>query len=185
VALVNVRLRAWLALFLLLLGGGVAPLHAQEVVQASEARVKAAFLFKFGDYVEWPAESFAGANDFTIGVLGADDLAGELSTLVAGRNVAGRPVTVRRLRPGEALRGVQVLFVAKPADAGPALASLSGQPTLVVTDSARGLPPESVINFVRVAERLRFDVSLPAARARGLKVSSRLLVVARKVVPAT
>lgn len=189
-ALVSARLRnAWLAALVLAIAGFVVVprVQAQEVVQASEARVKAAFLFKFGDYVEWPPASFApGATGFTIGVLGAGEVADELALLLANRSVAGRPAQLRRLRPGDSIAGVQVLFVGNGAgnDAKAALAALRGQPILVVTDAARGWPPDSVINFVSVAERMRFDVSLPAAQSRGLKISSRLLVVARKVVPA-
>jgi hypothetical protein len=164
-----------------------APVQAQDVVKASEPRVKAAFLFKFGDYVEWPAGTFGTpTTPLSIGVMDADALAGELSAVVAGHLVGGRPVEVRRLRHGDSTAGLQVIFVGevpgtKLADL---LAPLQGQAALVVTDSADGIAPGCVINFVVVSDKLRFDVSLPSAQARGLKVSSRLLAVARKVIAA-
>src|SRR5687768_13891237 len=181
-----------LALWLLLPLGLVVPGSAgaspgSSALQASEPRVKAAFLFKFGDYVEWPAGSFeAPTAPLTIGVLDANPLADELAAIVVGRQVGGRPVAVRRLRRGDRMEGLHVLFVGKIASGKleSLLAPIHGRPTLVVTESADGLRGDSVINFVVQSEKVRFDVSLPAAESRGLRVSSRLLAVARKVVEA-
>jgi hypothetical protein len=154
-------------------------------LQASEARLKAAFLFKFGDYVEWPAAP-ASNLPLRIGVVDDEELAAELSKLVANRQVGGRPVQVRRLHRGQALGDNEVLFVGRLADArlDELLEPLRGKPTLVVTESADGLREDSVINFVVMDGKLRFDLSLPAAAARRLRISSRLIPVARRVVEA-
>ena len=81
--------------------------------QALERRVKAAFLYKFLGYAEFPAGAFADPGaPVTIGVVGSDEMAAELSRVVAGRNVAGRPVVVRQLREGEGGNPVHLLFVA-------------------------------------------------------------------------
>ena len=178
-----------LALWLLLPLGFAMPGSASAAsgLQASEPRVKAAFLFKFGDYIEWPEGSFdSPAAPLTIGVLDANPLADELSAIVVGRHVGGRPVQVRRLRRGDPLAGLHVVFVGRVAGGKleALLAPIRGRPTLVVTESADGLRADSVINFVVQSEKVRFDVSLPAAETRGLKVSSRLSAVARKVVRA-
>ncbi len=78
--------------------GVLCPGPAQADAQADEYRVKAAFLYKFGGYVEWPDRSFARADSpIAIGVMGADALADELAQIVSGRNVSGRPVLVRKL----------------------------------------------------------------------------------------
>src|SRR5580765_4111873 len=80
---------------------------AQADAQADEYRVKAAFLYKFGGYVEWPDRSFARADSpVVLGVIGADTLADELAQIVSGRSVNGRPVLVRRLRPGDPIAGL-------------------------------------------------------------------------------
>jgi hypothetical protein len=170
-----------------LLLGLLVPLQASadEVVKASESRVKAAFLFKFGDYVEWPPGTFASSSEpLTIGVLGTDSVADELVAVSPTRSIAGRPIMVRRLRQGDSLAGLDIAYFDQRTEAELAelLAPLKGKATLVVTDSAQGLNVGGVINFVLVADKVRFDVSLPSANARGLKVSSRLLAVARKVV---
>jgi len=83
-----------------------------------ERQVKAAFLYKFAGYVDWPAGAFP-TNDtpVTIGVLGDDALASELSALVEGRTSGGRPVAVVRLRAIDPVPDVRVLFVAPPQHA--------------------------------------------------------------------
>lgn len=158
---------------------------AQGDVRAAEVRVKAAFLYKFCDFVEWPPGAFAApAAAFTIGVLGADALADELAAVVAQRSVHGRPVVVRKLRHGAPLAGLHLLFVGG-RDGGrlpEILAAAKGRPTLTVTEAEDGEDPGSVINFVLVADKVRFDVALPPAEAGGLKISARLLAVARRVV---
>ena len=149
-----------------------------------ERSVKAAFLYKFLGYTEFPVTAFADASaPFVIGVVGADDLAAELARIVAGRTVNGRAVTVRSLKENEAPAGVHLLFVAA-ADT-PKLARLQKlvpqQPMLTVTETENGLAQGSVINFKIVDERVRFDVALDAAERNNVKLSSRLLTVAHQV----
>ena len=158
---------------------------AQGDARAAEVRIKAAFLYKFCDFVEWPPAAFAAPEAaFTIGVLGADALADELAAVVARRSVHGRAVVVRKLRQGAPLAGLHLLFVGG-RDGGrlpDILAAAKGRPTLTVTEAEDGDDPGSVINFVLVADKVRFDVALPPAEAGGLKISARLLAVARRVV---
>jgi len=100
------------ALSILVAAGIAGPCAAQSDAQTAEYRVKAAFLYKFGGYVEWPQGVFAKPDSpIAIGVIGADALAEELARIVAGRTINGRPVTVRKLRPGEAVARLHVLFV--------------------------------------------------------------------------
>jgi hypothetical protein len=152
---------------------------------AAEYRVKAAFLYKFPVFVEWPAGVLARRDEpFAIGVLSADTLADELARPIAGRTVNGHPVTVRRLKPGDPLEGVHMLFVGRsdPRRLAEVLAPARGRPTLIVTESADGLAAGSAINFVVIDDKVRFDVALPSAERGELRISARLLAVARKVV---
>ena len=173
------------ALSVVLAVGLASPRPAQADAQADEYRVKAAFLYKFGGYVEWPDRSFARADSpVAIGVMGADALADELVQIVAGRNVNGRPVRVRKLRPGDPIAGLHVLFVGR-ADGGrlaEILAAAKGQALLTVTESEEGLELGSMINFVVVEDKVRFDIAPPPSESSNLKISARLLGVARKVV---
>jgi hypothetical protein len=160
---------------------------AQSVAEAPEPRVKAAFLLKFGSYVEWPPGTFASATaPFTIGVLDADPLADELATIVADRNIEGRPVVVHKLHEGDPISGLNVVFIGKASGGRLAalLAPAKGRATLAVTESEGALELGSMINFVVVDSKVHFDVSLQSAAAASLKISSRLLTVARKVVGA-
>lgn len=155
-----------------------------DAAPALDRVVKAVFLFKFLDYVELPAHAFADASaPYVIGVYGADDIARELAQAVAGRKLGERAIEVRRLRRGDPLTGLHMLFVgAAESPQLPALArAAQGQPLLLVTEDDRGLTAGTAINLVVVDGKVRFDVALdPAARA-GIRLSSRLLSVARSV----
>ena len=164
---------------LLCLVGGA---WAQE--RPAEVQIKAAFLYKFGDFVQWPPGSARLDAPFSIGVLGADEIAAALEPLVAGRTVQGRPIAVRRLKRGEPLAGLQVLFIGQSESARLAeiLAAAGGQAVLTVTETENALASGSMINFVAEAERVRFDIALPSAERGQLRISSRLLAVARRVL---
>ncbi|TAK40824.1 MAG: YfiR family protein [Betaproteobacteria bacterium] len=153
---------------------------------AAETQIKAAFLYKFGGFVEWPMRAFQRPDSpFMIGVLGADAVAADLALVVAGRTVQGRPISVRKLKRGEPFASLHVLFVgqAEAARMAEILVAAKGQPLLIVTESEDALSHGSMINFVAVGDKVRFDVALPQAERGQLRISARLLAVARKVIP--
>jgi len=170
--------------FSIVVAGGVAS-PAQTDAQADEYRVKAAFLYKFGSYIEWPDRSFERVDSpVAIGVMGADALADELAQIVVGRNVNGRPVSVRKLRRGDSIAGLHILFIggSDTLRLSDALTASKGLPVLTVTESEGALARGSTINFVVVEDKVRFDVAPPPSESGNLKISARLLGVARKVV---
>ena len=180
---------------LLALGAGAAlapaPAAAQaQSGQALERRVKAAFLYKFLGYADFPASAFAdSAAPVTIGVIGSDEMAAELGRVVAGRQVRGRSILVRALREGDPVQ-VHLLFVAGSDSARAArilraVSSTSSAALLPVTECELGLQNGSVINFRIIEERVRFDVSLDSAERNNVKLSSRLLTVANRVIKGT
>lgn len=149
-----------------------------------EIRVKAAFLCKFAGYVEWPPSSFAQADSpVTIAVVGAEPLAAELRQMVTGRTVGGRALAIKRLRPGELPAGIHILFIgrADTAQLGQISRNAAPHAILTVTDSEGALAQGSMINFVLDDRRVRFEIALDTAEKSGLKLSSRLLAVARDV----
>ena len=157
----------------------------QTDLQIAEYRVKAAFLYKFASYVEWPARVFVRPESpFVFGVSGADALGEELGQVVVGHSVGGRPVLIRKLRRGDSVEGLHILFVGGTDGGRPAevLASAKGKPVLTVTESADTFALGSIINFVIVDDKVRFDVALREAELCNLRVSARLLSVARKVL---
>ena len=172
------RLRAFAALLLAVVAAA-GTVRAQAV---SEPAVKAAFLYKFLGYVDWPAQALPPDAPYVIATLGGDDVAGELERIVATRSLNGRRVTVRRIAEGESVRNVHLLYVGRGvAGARDVLRALQRQPVLTVTDADRGLELGSILNLVAVEDRVGFEVSLDAAERAGLGISSRMLAVARRV----
>lgn len=172
-----VRLLLVLALF------GAAALPARAASEALELQVKAAYLYKFATYAEWPAGAFDhAASPFVIGVAGSDEVALLLSNFVAGRTVGGHPVEVRRIERGDRLAGVHMLYASgERARVGEILAQARGYPVLTVTDSEQAFAQGSMINFVIADNKLRFEVALRRVNTGRLRISARMLAAAHKV----
>jgi len=152
--------------------------------EALEASVKAAYIYKFLAYVDWPPASFANAEaPQVIGVMAADAVEADLEQLVTGRHVNGRPLVVRKIVAGDSLEGVHVLYLGRNARAPAVMPLVAGKPTLVITDAPTGLAEGGALNFVMVDGRVRFEAAPAAAERSGLRLSSRLLAVAERVVP--
>lgn len=150
-----------------------------------ERQVKAAYLYKFASFVEWPDTSFARADSpLLIGVTGSDLLAEQLERMVAGRNVNGHPLKVRRIQRGDALADLHILFldssVERSAMADMLLAA-RGQPVLTVSDASEAIATGCMIGFVISEDKLRFDVALRHVAPSRLKISARMLAVAHRV----
>lgn len=151
----------------------------------SENQIKAAYLYKFAAYVEWPPSAFAEANTpITIGVIGADEIVAELGNLRTDHSLVNdRAVEVKPLKPGESFSGVQILFIGRQQrqQLKQLLDNIQSQPILTVTESENALDAGSVINFIPIDDRIRFEVSVLHAERGGLKISARLLGVAQKI----
>jgi hypothetical protein len=180
-----VLLGAAAAIFAGFLGGHGSMTWAADEPDAIERRVKGAYLYKFAGYVAWPAAAFARADTpITIAVMGAEALAAELEQAVVGRTVGDRTLAVKRLKPGDALTGVHVLFISKTEAARlPQIApAAQARAILLVSETEGALRQGSVINFIVAEQRIRFEISLDAAEKSGFKLSSQLLAVAQQVV---
>jgi hypothetical protein len=147
-----------------------------------EESVKAAFLLRFAGYVEWPQRPQPGSN-FVIAVLGADDIAAHLQHLAAGRQMLGRPVEVRRISSSAEARDAHIVYlgIQRGYSLRAVMRPLAERSVLVVTDDEHGLAGGSAINFRMAGNRVRFEVSLGAARRAQLRISSDLLSVAARV----
>jgi hypothetical protein len=158
---------------------------AEEPALAIQQRIKAAFLYKFAAYVEWPPGVFSQPDTpIVIGVAGANAIALELEQAVAGRTIGGRPVAVRRIARAESVdECCQILFIGTGERARTAelLARAEGHPVLTVTEVDAQHPKGSIINFLATEDRIRFDISREAAERNGLQLRSQLLGVARQV----
>ena len=164
------------------LSASLGVVKAQGEAPYSVETVKAAFLYRFLEYVDWPIDAKNGG-PLTIAVLGDESLTAELHRNVRGRMAHGREIEARSVRTVQEGLDAHVLFIS--ASARKKLSAAGGphnrDPVLVVTEGDGALEAGAVINFVVVDGNVRFEVSLPAAEQRGLKLSSRLLNVALRV----
>lgn len=180
------RLRLIVALHLFIaLSGLLSSLaaNAQEVATAQE--VEAAYIHRFTGYVDWPPSAFANAAaPIVVGVVGSDLMFELLSDVVIGRPVQGRAVEVRRLSNPAQSSDVQMVFVGKDAwEELPAWGAAAEKYAVVVTtDAPLGVENGAALAFVQKGQRIRFEASLAAAKRCGIKLSSRLLAVADRVV---
>lgn len=173
------RPAAWLGLFLVFWGGAAAA--ASEPL---EQQVKAAYLYRFAGFIEWPAGSFRPPDaPIQIGVAGDDALAALAEQMVAGRSIDGHALAVRRVRRGDSLAGLQILYIGRMQRASVAglLEAAHGQPVLTVSDSDTAATLGCMINLVVDDARLRFEVALRPVTSSGLRISARMLGAARKV----
>lgn len=166
-------LRRALALLLIALGlaGAAAPV--------SEFQLKAAFLFHFPAFVEWPPAALPRDKaPFVIGVLGKDPFGATLDDMVRGETVNQHPLAVERYRDAAEIRDCQILFIpaAELARLDPAvMTALKGHSVLTVTDADAAAPRGVIIALVKRDNRIRLRIDLQAARESNLTISSKLL----------
>ena len=163
----------------------VAPVaFAADAPVAREYQIKAAFLFNFTRFVEWPAHRFITADSpIVMGVFGRDPFGGELEKIVAGRRVNGRSILVRAVGSTSDLSTVHLLFVPAGEDRPAKLAALlAGQLAFAtVGESERFTALGGMITFVPEADKVRFTINLVATERAGLKLSAQLLKLASAV----
>lgn len=174
----------WRLIALILLLAGSAALPRSVVAQAGsnvdEYTLKAAFLFNFTRFVQWPETAFDSPDSpFRICVLGTDPFGARLDALTQ-RRVGERRIEIDRQREPAALRRCQITYV---GDAVPALISAealneNGGPTLTVSSDARFARDGGMVALVTVGGRVRLHVNLDALRESPLQVSAKLLEVA-------
>jgi hypothetical protein len=157
-------------------------IHAQEA--PTEYQVKAAYLFNFLKFVEWPGDPLADTHGrWVIGVVGDNPFGDELTQIVSGKTVQGHELLVRRFQSSEDLHACHVLFIsASEKKRLPSiLAALGGSSVLTVGDMDHFIEFGGMIQFVMEEKRVRFAIDVGASSQAGLKVSSKLLSLARTV----
>jgi hypothetical protein len=151
---------------------------------AGEYQIKAAFLYNFAKFVEWPSGDFADATEpFRICVLGRDPFGQELRDITSEKTVNGHKLQIVPVADVQLARTCHILFIASSerAQLKKVLATLQGSSALTVGDSKGFVELGGMINFVLENERVRFEVNHRAAEQAGLKISSKLLTLAKSV----
>ena len=144
----------------------------------SEYDLKAAFLFNFAQFVEWPADAFADAGTpIVIGVLGEDPFGKSLDDIVAGETVHNRPLAIRRFRAVDQVDSCQILFISlsESARLDQVLKALEHRSILTVGETKDFTTRAGIIGFEVTNRRLRLRINTAAATAAKLTISSKLL----------
>jgi hypothetical protein len=173
------RLRAIAAVSLLAVT--LAPSAQPQNEQPSEYQLKAAFLFNFAKFVDWPTGTFATpASPFTICILGQDPFGHDLDDSLRGKTISSRPIVVHRCDSDAETRGCQILFVSRSQGRRmpEILQGLRGFKVLVVGESDGFAAGGGAIEFVLEQEHVRFRINPDAAARAGLTISSKLLALA-------
>jgi len=164
-----------------------APLIGRADTRAAlEYQVKAAFLYNFAKFVEWPAESLPQDTDaVTIGVIGEDPFGAILEDTLDGKTCChDRRLVARRFRRVEDAASAQILFIGASEESHlpEILSALDGANVLTVSDIDRFADRGGVIGFRREGNKLRFEINTDAAAHAGLTISSQLLKLATRVI---
>ena len=149
-----------------------------EAVEVSEAQVKAAFLYKFANFVQWPG---TGNGPITIGVAGDDAFEEIVAHAVLGQSVKGRQFRTRRLTRTDDPSDCQMLYVsaARPREAAELMQRVQG-PVLTVGETVQFLRDGGMVRFYIEDNKIRFQIHQKNAEAAGLKISSQLLALAAR-----
>ncbi len=154
--------------------------------EVKDYQIKAAFLFNFTQFVEWPSGAYAaGEPHFVIGILGEDPFKSFLDELVAGERVQGRKIVIRRFAQVEEVKNCQILFIhdLKKDKLKHALSGIKGKRMLTVSDEATFLETGGMIRFVTLNQKIQLQINPDAAKAANLNISAKLLRLAEIVVP--
>lgn len=146
-----------------------------------EYKVKAAFLFNFLKFTEFPTNRFKAPEDaFVVACLSEDPAAPILSAALEGKSIDGRPIHAVRFKPGDDMRRCHLLFISRTrkAPGDDLLERLKRAPVLTVGEVDQFAENGGMINFVRHERTFRFEVNLETAEQAGLRISSKLASMA-------
>ena len=177
-------LRPWFTVVVLAWGLlSVAGLHAQSA-KPTDYDVKAAYLFNFGRFIEWPTQVTTSRNEhFTVCVLGRDPFGPGLDSTLAGETIGGKSVVAKRISNPQESDDCRIIFLS-PAEGGhlkKIVAELDKKAVLTVSDMPEFAQLGGMIQFVLEGKKVRFEVNLAATQRAGLTLSSELLKVATTV----
>lgn len=163
-------------LLLLVAMAFASPLRAE---YGSAAAVKAAFLYNFFIFIDWP-EAVARNNSMQLCVVGESSLKSGLSVL-ENKTIGNKPLTVKYNVKGDLLRACQIVFVDAEQNPMEIVRSLKGLPIVTVSDKNAFMEQGGMIGFVENDNRLGFEINLDVAQASDIHISARLLKLARTI----
>lgn len=168
-------------LMCVLIGG--APSLCAQSPRPTDYQVKAAYLYNFGRFIEWPPEGTAKTTPFTVCILGQDPFGPILDSLLAGETISGKSVVAKRISSPRESPSCQILFLsaAESSRVSKVIEALDKEAVLTVSDMPEFSRHGGMIQFVLEGNRVRFEVNLAATQRAHLTLSSELLKVATTV----
>jgi hypothetical protein len=162
------------------IGAVAAVLYGAE--QAPEYQVKAEFIERFTRFIDWPAGSESRGN-FHIGVIGDNPFNGYLDKMAALHKIHNRTVQIHAITDLSQIDSCQLLFIgaSERERLKRILAHTESKPILTIGDTNGYAAAGVIINFYTVGENVRFEVNEGAIERSGLKVSAKLLKLAKIV----
>lgn len=162
---------------------GGAPVLGADPVVPSEYAVKAAFIYNFAKFTEWPPAAAGGTRDPIVLCAAAGEPYDAALASIDGKSVHGRPLRIRRgVRPIE-IKSCHMLFIAEAEErrAPELLRAASGSPVLTIGDASGFAEGGGMIGLINADNRVQFEINNEAAQRANLKIGSQLLRLARLV----
>ena len=156
-----------------------------EALTPTEYEIKAAFLYNFAKFVEWPPDVLdKNPGIFVIGILGDDPFGSDLDRALEGKTVQDRKLVLRRVSTVEEASSCHMLFISasNAARVETILTSMRDVPVLTVSDMNRFVQRGGIVGFSVEERRIRFSINVAAATRANLKVSSQLLKLAKTII---
>jgi uncharacterized protein DUF4154 len=150
----------------------------------TEYQVKAAFLYNFARFVEWPADAFPDARaPILLGIVGEDPFGGAMEQAVNGKTINGRELVLKRVARQQDFKEFHMLFVSssEARHLSQILESLKGKAVLTVGETEGFAQSGGVINFTLEENKVHFEINVDTAERSHLKISSKLLALAKVV----
>ncbi len=160
-----------------------APVQAQSRVD--EYKLKAAFIFHFAQLTDWPESVHSeNQNELDICTLGSDPFDGDLESIVGGKTIGTRTLRIRHVKQAAEAKTCQIVFVASGEMRllPELLYQLGNAPVMTVGEADGFIQRGGMVSFCEEGDKMRFEINLTPADRAGLKISSRLIVLAKNVL---
>ena len=173
---------------LTVLGAGLLAMLGRELAYSqaiSEDQIKAAYLYNFAKFVEWPEASFPDASaPIHLCLLNDPSIGAQLIQIVKDKQISGRSIAIVPIQNAEQARGCQILFInsAQSWQVEHVIKVLQGASVLTVGEAAGFVEQGGIVNFVVQNDQVHFQVNHRAATQSRLRMSARLLSVAKLVI---
>lgn len=154
---------------------------------ANEYEVKAAFLYNFAKFVEWPPEAFKNDGEghaaLIVGIIGNDPFGGVIDQIINGKTINGRPMVIKRFKGYQNLRECHILFIGSSEQKRlpQIFENLKAGSVLTISEMNLFSQQGGIISFVTENNRVRFEINAFAAEQANLRISSKLLALAKTV----